>query len=1177
MTITPFIDRTGLAKKIIQGGASGSATIPFSLEKKIRTFVSGTTSGSNTGQIDRLRQGVEIVNNAQRYFGIQPKIGTETNSNIIKVNTFGIAKVFKENQIFQDLAKLDPKTYLQDAEGSQQFPAILTNASLRNPEQMNGVLEPLTIKDKVSFTSLYGDREAHDIYSAFMDGGTDAQGRTNVVEQFYEKDLPTTQAPYLDALQSFGSTASGSVKHEGVISPQKKSIAAFDETAFDTFLSSSIQSPSFSKLIISMSLGRSGSQRDFGLITNNKKSATAGFQFNSSTEEGTDSIAFGDTQKYERIGFQRELDEHTGSFPTIARTGDRDRTGVFSVHFDDTRTIVFEKSANLDVGRNLKSGSNYLTLPLLSQSIQRDKFPRFYPYIGQNTIVRATSGSLHATGTVRRGVADNFIRFTPGEDLKPFFEDNIFWNVKDSFWITGSRYEDVGTGFQQPVWSKTKIEIALNHSVASASFSLASGSNIENYPMGYYNFKLKKWEGIGTGKVIQNNQTNNTTKKKSLNEQCIGFNASIGFEGKSDTEQQIAGLPVSNFGFPVHAKFHATSSQILHMSSAINQPFLLEKFVYIFSASFQNELPDAGSLSHFFILNQRDNFAISQSISTQYSDNTIANVSVSLPTTIHLSAGGVEQKVGSTRDIITFSNVFLQGSKDFLKTNAFHDLRISGTLDATTEASTLAITSGTYILSGIIRSPTINQNQLGSTNLGGDGSSAILMRSEGGRDNIGTVSGRSFVNSVFGINASGSFVSGSTTFRPNKAKTNTNPYIVLPTDKLIFGWQSMISGTANSTSRLNQINFSTAPGKLILYGSLLRNGQEFHDTLNQNLTSKVVHEIIGAEPIVDQFDVEYRQQLSGTYIDNYVTGSMNNDPTLHRQRQGSTFGNVGSLSGSNLKQPQASSDNERYYDTLLPKPDEITIANGGKIINYGGSVNMLEIGHSVRLDGVADADWEKAFPFESKYSSLLRQADPTAGTVGVADNSASPTLVFDRISMITTRLKPLDIDQGGGIKPITGSLFLSARGSIGTVDSPIFIRHYYGIGDYISGSVKWLEKITQPPSLHVINGVRDHRGWKYGILNGLPQFTKSIFRRNRYGQLRDMLEQRQDGKIYDTEGVLEDGTITNKTAVINSPVQAGFTKTPTSTSGSNLSVEATSSLPFFDGEVRNREDPLNFL
>lgn len=98
------------------------------------------------------------------------------------------------------------------------------------------------------------------------------------------------------------------------------------------------------------------------------------------------------------------------------------------------------------------------------------------------------------------------------------------------------------------------------------------------------------------------------------------------------------------------------------------------------------------------------------------------------------------------------------------------------------------------------------------------------------------------------------------------------------------------------------------------------------------------------------------------------------------------------------------------------------------------------------------------------------------------------------------------------------------------------------------------------------------RGWRHGVLSGFPLRTTAVFRRDRFGQFRDMLEQRLDTKFF-TSGSTGINTTT-------SPVNVRFVDSddritaPEYTLSSNLSFECTSSLPFFDGEVRNREEPI---
>ena len=130
------------------------------------------------------------------------------------------------------------------------------------------------------------------------------------------------------------------------------------------------------------------------------------------------------------------------------------------------------------------------------------------------------------------------------------------------------------------------------------------------------------------------------------------------------------------------------------------------------------------------------------------------------------------------------------------------------------------------------------------------------------------------------------------------------------------------------------------------------------------------------------------------------------------------------------------------------------------------------------------------------------------------------------------------------------------------------------------------------------------RGWKYGLQSGLPSHTRAIFRRDRYGQFRDMLEQRPFTKfIVDPLSFFAndatpatsptpnpDGTTPPTGQISDSPVYVNFVKQvytkddrsigkiqmqkidPTQTVSHNLHPEVTSSLPYFDGESRGRTE-----
>jgi hypothetical protein len=97
------------------------------------------------------------------------------------------------------------------------------------------------------------------------------------------------------------------------------------------------------------------------------------------------------------------------------------------------------------------------------------------------------------------------------------------------------------------------------------------------------------------------------------------------------------------------------------------------------------------------------------------------------------------------------------------------------------------------------------------------------------------------------------------------------------------------------------------------------------------------------------------------------------------------------------------------------------------------------------------------------------------------------------------------------------------------------------------------------------------RGWKYGLYNGLPDFSCAYFRQGKYGQFRDMLEQR----MYTTFLNDAEDNLSN-VGMDQGPITVKFLDTnenlvdPLNTQSQNLSIFATSSLPYFDLQQRNR-------
>ena len=119
-------------------------------------------------------------------------------------------------------------------------------------------------------------------------------------------------------------------------------------------------------------------------------------------------------------------------------------------------------------------------------------------------------------------------------------------------------------------------------------------------------------------------------------------------------------------------------------------------------------------------------------------------------------------------------------------------------------------------------------------------------------------------------------------------------------------------------------------------------------------------------------------------------------------------------------------------------------------------------------------------------------------------------------------------------------------------------------------------------------------GYSYGILDTSAKYSSAIFRYNRYGQNRDMLEQRQFAKFFITptstpnrNSINPDSRYQIGVGEQESPVTCYFVDSsdgrsivdPYTTDCSNMDLEASSSCPFTDGHICNRYErkPIYFM
>jgi len=479
-----------------------------------------------------------------------------------------------------------------------------------------------------------------------------------------------------------------------------------------------------------------------------------------------------------------------------------------------------------------------------------------------------------------------------------------------------------------------------------------------------------------------------------------------------------------------------------------------------------------------------------------------------------------------------------------------------------------------------------------------------------------------------------------------------SPYLVMPGDKLSLAVSKMRPAVRNDGQQLprfgggqisifddsphvnsggHDVSFCSGSIKMTIYGTVLSEGIEHNDTLNQSCNTDAIHEMIGAEPIIDQFEVEYRGLYYGGMNDNYITGSMltkqmNENGKLtfiqgNRARVCSKF--LAAMQSTHDADPsysfclqpwservgstrisQAMSDGERFYDSMLPALDKCFKVNGSSIIKNSlqwnpshtkdikvAGTGLILLDQQSQSPGLPiDNDWMWSYPFEAKYSSIARQLNIEKSFV--TDVNWNGTIVT-KIDPVT--VNGIYVGLFGYIEsaPLTSDSFYTYADINLSINKVIpmsnndTIKTLFGFGDQNIIFIR--DDGTREGNNHLrafrtIPSYMDYgefywlvspviRGWKYGVYSGFPTYSQAIYRNGHYGQLRDMLEQRPYTKYYQYKSTIIDDT---KEGVLAGPVtiqfidSAGMQTPPENTWSHNLSYEATSSMPYFEGESRNR-------
>jgi len=438
--------------------------------------------------------------------------------------------------------------------------------------------------------------------------------------------------------------------------------------------------------------------------------------------------------------------------------------------------------------------------------------------------------------------------------------------------------------------------------------------------------------------------------------------------------------------------------------------------------------------------------------------------------------------------------------------------------------------------------------------------------------------------------------------------------------------------------------------------------------------SEAIFETIGNYPVVDQFDVLYSNLQSGSYMDNYVTGSMlvasasaaGFGFTFVPTDRGLAFSKLGVIPRSLpcretgatrnsyelqpfrekagiLRNQRIFSGEERFYDSLVPNIADMFDRLGGSIIFnndssiFGGTGQVLVTlsGSNKVSNPLSVYGFIESFPFEPIFSNIRRIKTVSTAFNAKKDQNGNNINTRRSSGGITIRdMSRLATSDGSGAGAKAGIYWVGRQTFTSNAPDPLssndVAKILFGFGDgrtqsppdfYLNNSSEINIQINpyapmwrslQKTTADVISDNNIYkaigpiiRGWKYGLHDGNPHYTSCVYRRDRYGQLRDMLEQRLYPAIFldrlnsPINSPLDEARATpiqktDRVAGLEFPIQVAFVKqlvtkqgttqnqievltypstTPNLTWSSNLSTYATSSMPYFD--VDNNEPGKN--
>ena len=690
-----------------------------------------------------------------------------------------------------------------------------------------------------------------------------------------------------------------------------------------------------------------GIYRNFGFVngaSDNSKPSAPKFEYTYGDSIGVPVNLSGSSDPYKiAINLAKEINgQNMGIFaaavgPQVNLTMQLPKTGS---HTSNTAT---------DLGTTIVSGNinNFRMDPKMpievTQFSSTDDVLVKYPYSLPSTFenIRNFVATPHATasietfGRAHSGLTIPHVPVFSRESLKPFDDSRV--HLEDSSFYRVGTPSTIFPGFESPLKSKSvitfdlisnaEVDSGLGTHIFYATSSLADGTDVVHKStvgksgsgMAYWNRARRTWEMLEPDHI--DNHSNDPLERR---RSCLGFSPSDGNIPFMPTHPNLnssmfdlgsaVGNPVSEFGFPLASQYNATSSQCYDMSQHISSPFLVEKIVLEIEGEFGlNTMANSATLydqpffKQFFVLAQHtdgDNPHVTGSYGVIHKTQTTNPPGSGIATPVKIDALGHRElvgyaKIGFIRDdhpalpaLNSRRAARLGANKDLYDRmvkapdaafNTAHG--VSGSFTVEFEPSVASFSEGTSLL--YLRDDnTASKNPPAADDY-------LLLTNAGAATTTGDFSGRQIGSSFSNlpitkiITTTDNPAEGVLPIEVRRQVRQHSPYLLMPQDRLIFGWQNRAQqvqaagrGPFIATSDVHREERAIAvrqvdrisKAKVTLFGSHISNDVEAHNSFNENLTNNSVYSVVGADPISDHFDLSELHLLSGSMSDAIMVG-----------------------------------------------------------------------------------------------------------------------------------------------------------------------------------------------------------------------------------------------------------------------------------------------------------------